>query len=220
MIERNYLAVFDMDGVLTTNRSSWRIIHETLGTDNRINYEFYLNGKISYREFMLRDINDWLKAKPDITEEFILSIVRKIELREGLIYFMNRLKHFGFRTAIVSGGLYMLAQLINEQISFDEIMANQLLFDKSGRLLRDGNIMVVPTEKGRNVRALQNKYSIPRERTVAIGDTKNDFSMFTESYYSILLNPEDNAENPYGKTVISDSLRGLDEDIILAFGIE
>lgn len=209
-----------MDGVLTTNRSSWRIIHETLGTDNRINYEFYLNGKISYREFMLRDINDWLKAKPDITEEFILSIVRKIELREGLIYFMNRLKHFGFRTAIVSGGLYMLAQLINEQISFDEIMANQLLFDKSGRLLRDGNIMVVPTEKGRNVRALQNKYSIPRERTVAIGDTKNDFSMFTESYYSILLNPEDNAENPYGKTVISDSLRGLDEDIILAFGIE
>jgi phosphoserine phosphatase len=209
-----------MDGVLTTNRSSWRIIHETLGTDNRINYEFYLNGKISYREFMLRDINDWLKAKPDITEEFILSIVRKIELRDGLIYFMNRLKHFGFRTAIVSGGLYMLAQLINEQISFDEIMANQLLFDKSGRLLRDGNIMVVPTEKGRNVRALQNKYSIPRERTVAIGDTKNDFSMFTESYYSILLNPEDNAENPYGKTVISDSLRGLDEDIILAFGIE
>ena len=220
MIEQNYLAVFDMDGVLTTNRSSWRIIHETLGTDNRINYEFYLNGKISYREFMLRDINDWLKAKPDITEEFILSIVRKIELRDGLIYFMNRLKHFGFRTAIVSGGLYMLAQLINEQISFDEIMANQLLFDKSGRLLRDGNIMVVPTEKGRNVRALQNKYSIPRERTVAIGDTKNDFSMFTESYYSILLNPEDNAENPYGKTVISDSLRGLDEDIILAFGIE
>ena len=209
-----------MDGVLTTNRSSWRIIHETLGTDNRINYEFYLNGKISYREFMLRDINDWLKAKPDITEEFILSIVRKIELRDGLIYFMNRLKHFGFRTAIVSGGLYMLAQLINEQISFDEIMANQLLFDKSGRLLRDGNIMVVPTEKGRNVRALQNKYSIPRERTVAIGDTKNDFSMFTESYYSILLNPEDNAENLYGKTVISDSLRGLDEDIILAFGIE
>lgn len=220
MIERNYLAVFDMDGVLTTNRSSWRIIHETLGTDNRNNYGFYLNGKISYREFMLRDINDWLKAKPDITEEFILSIVRKIELRDGLIYFMNRLKHFGFRTAIVSGGLYMLAQLINEQISFDEIMANQLLFDKSGRLLRDGNIMVVPTEKGRNVRALQNKYSIPRERTVAIGDTKNDFSMFTESYYSILLNPEDNAENPYGKTVISDSLRGLDEDIILAFGIE
>lgn len=220
MIEQNYLAVFDMDGVLTTNRSSWRIIHETLGTDNRINYEFYLNGKISYREFMLRDINDWLKAKPDITEEFILSIVRKIELRDGLIYFMNRLKHFGFRTAIVSGGLYMLAQLINEQISFDEIMANQLLFDKSGRLLRDGNIMVVPTEKGRNVRALQNKYSIPRERTVAIGDTKNDFSMFIESYYSILLNPEDNAENPYGKTVISDSLRGLDEDIILAFGIE
>ena len=209
-----------MDGVLTTNRSSWRIIHETLGTDNRINYEFYLNGKISYREFMLRDINDWLKAKPDITEEFILSIVRKIELRDGLIYFMNRLKHFGFRTAIVSGGLYMLAQLINEQISFDEIMANQLLFDKSGRLLRDGNIIVVPTEKGRNVRALQNKYSIPRERTVAIGDTKNDFSMFTESYYSILLNPEDNAENPYGKTVISDSLRGLDEDIKLAFGIE
>ncbi len=209
-----------MDGVLTTNRSSWRIIHETLGTDNRINYEFYLNGKISYREFMLRDINDWLKAKPDITEEFILSIVRKIELRDGLIYFMNRLKHFGFRTAIVSGGLYMLAQLINEQISFDEIMANQLLFDKSGRLLRDGNIMVVPTEKGRNVRALQNKYSIPRERTVAIGDTKNDFSMFTESYYSILLNPEDNAENPYGKTVISHSLRGLDEDIILAFGIK
>jgi len=217
--KRNYLAVFDMDGVLTTNRSSWRIIHETLGTDNRVNYDLYLSGKISYREFMLRDINDWLGVKPDITREFILSIVRRIELREGLINFIEHLSNSGFVTAIVSGGLYILAELINQKVSFDEIMANELLFDSSGHLLRDGKIMVVPAQKGDNVRDLQKKYSIPKERTVAVGDTQNDFSMFKESQYSILLNPEDNRTNPYGKTIFSESLKGLDYDILSSLGI-
>ncbi len=216
----NYLAVLDMDGVLTTNRSSWKIIHDTLGTDNRVNYNLYLGGKISYREFMLRDIDEWLKAKPDITREFILSIVKRIELRDGLLNFMERLNKSGFITAIVSGGLYILAELLNQKVSFDEIYANQLLFDSSGRLLRDGNIMVIPTQKGINVKDLQKKYSIPKEKTVSIGDTLNDFSMFTESHYSILLNPEENNKNPYGKTIFSESLLGLDEDILWMFGIE
>jgi phosphoserine phosphatase len=216
----NYLAVLDMDGVLTTNRSSWKIIHDTLGTDNRVNYNLYLSGKISYREFMLRDIDEWLKAKPDITREFILSIVKRIELRDGLLNFMERLNKSGFITAIVSGGLYILAELLNQKVSFDEIYANQLLFDSSGRLLRDGNIMVIPTQKGINVKDLQKKYSIPKEKTVSIGDTLNDFSMFTESHYSILLNPEENNKNPYGKTIFSESLLGLEEDILWMFGIE
>ena len=216
----NYLAVLDMDGVLTTNRSSWKIIHDTLGTDNRVNYNLYLGGKISYREFMLRDIDEWLKAKPDITREFILSIVKRIELRDGLLNFMERLNKSGFITAIVSGGLYILAELLNQKVSFDEIYANQLLFDSSGRLLRDGNIMVIPTQKGINVKDLQKKYSIPKEKTVSIGDTLNDFSMFTESHYSILLNPEENNKNPYGKTIFSESLLGLEEDILWMFGIE
>lgn len=209
-----------MDGVLTTNRSSWKIIHDTLGTDNRVNYNLYLSGKISYREFMLRDIDEWLKAKPDITREFILSIVKRIELRDGLLNFMERLNKSGFITAIVSGGLYILAELLNQKVSFDEIYANQLLFDSSGRLLRDGNIMVIPTQKGINVKDLQKKYSIPKEKTVSIGDTLNDFSMFTESHYSILLNPEENNKNPYGKTIFSESLLGLEEDILWMFGIE
>ena len=216
----NYLAVLDMDGVLTTNRSSWKIIHDTLGTDNRVNYNLYLGGKISYREFMLRDIDEWLKAKPDITKEFILSIVKRIELRDGLINFMERLNKSGFITAIVSGGLYILAELLNQKVNFDEIYANQLLFDSSGRLLRDGNIMVIPNKKGINVKDLQKKYSIPKEKTVSIGDTLNDFSMFTESHYSILLNPEENNKNPYGKTIFSESLLGLEEDILWMFGIE
>lgn len=220
MKKGNYLAVLDMDGVLTTNRSSWKIIHDTLGTDNRVNYNLYLSGKISYREFMLRDIDEWLKAKPDITREFILSIVKRIELRDGLLNFMERLNKSGFITAIVSGGLYILAELLNQKVSFDEIYANQLLFDSSGRLLRDGNIMVIPTQKGINVKALQKKYSIPKEKTVSIGDTLNDFSMFTESHYSILLNPEENNKNPYGKTIFSESLLGLEEDILWMFGIE
>ena len=65
----------------------------------------------------------------------------------------------------------------------------------------------------------QKKYSIPKGRTVAVGDTQNDFSMFKESQYSILLNPEDNRTNPYGKTIFSESLKGLDDDILSSLGI-
>ena len=168
---------------------------------------------------MLRDINDWLSIKPDITREFILSVMERIELRDGLINFIEHLSNSGFVTAIVSGGLYILAEMINKKVSFDEILANELLFDSSRHLLRDGNIMVVPEQKGDNVRDLQKKYSIPKERTVAVGDTPNDFSMFKESHFSILLNPDDNYTNPFGKTIFSQSLKGLDDDILSSLGV-
>lgn len=219
MALNRYLAIFDMDGVLTTTRSSWRIIHETLGTDNRINYDLYLSGKISYREFMIRDITEWLDAKPDLCASDINAILSRIEIREGTIEALNLLRDYGFVVAVVSGGLDMLAEMINLSFRFDKILANKLSFDKRGNLIRDGEIMVNPTAKGINVNDLIEQYSVGRENTVSIGDTPNDESMFRVTQRSILINPDDNYLNPFGTTIFSEDLLVVAEQILKEFRI-
>ena len=220
MASNRYLAIFDMDGVLTTTRSSWRIIHEALGTDNRINYDLYLSGKISYREFMIRDITEWLTAKPDLNADDITAILSGIEIRRGTIEALNLLREYGFVVAVVSGGLYMLAEIINRSFKFDKILANRLLFDVKGKLVRDGQIMVNPTAKGINVNDLIERYSIGKENTVSIGDTPNDESMFRVTRRSILVNPEDNYMNPFGTTILAEDLLVVAEQILKDFRIK
>ena len=55
------LIVFDMDGVLVEERSSWRRIHNHLGTDNEDSFFAYMRGDINDLEFMAKDIKRWLR---------------------------------------------------------------------------------------------------------------------------------------------------------------
>ncbi|MHB8361200.1 MAG: HAD-IB family phosphatase [Thermoplasmataceae archaeon] len=217
---KKYLALFDMDGVLTVTRSSWRIIHEELGTDNRVNFNLYLSGSISYKEFMIRDINQWLEAKPDLNKDYITYILNRIKLRIGFLDCMNELKSAGFIIGIISGGLYMLSEKLNNYFEFDEIQANKLMFDKNDVLLMDGEIQVVPSQKGRNVSDIMKKFAIKKENTISVGDSETDISMFKETQYSILMNPEPYFHNPIGKTIYTDDLRTISDDIMKTFNLK
>ena len=66
MLSKYDLVCFDMDGTLTRVRSTWKWIHECLGTSNEEGYKAFINQEITEREFMRSDIGTWKKVKPDL----------------------------------------------------------------------------------------------------------------------------------------------------------
>ena len=109
------LVVFDMDGVLTTHPSSWEYVHRAMGVDNSENLRLYRTGNISYMDFLRSDVNLWISRHPGITREDVVKILDSIPLRKNLNLAVKEIRDSGAATAIVSGGIYWLAQRIADQ---------------------------------------------------------------------------------------------------------
>jgi phosphoserine phosphatase len=185
------LVAFDMDGVLVDHASSWTWVHEHFKVDNEASLVAYIEGRIDDREFMRRDIEKWLSIRSDLCLEDIDEILRPVPVIPGIKETVSMLRSKGMRCVIVSGGLDMAARRIAEQNGFDDHIANSLACDENGRLTGEGVLRVELTNKRRALERFQEKYGVPAERTVAIGNSFVDVSMFSASGLSIAFNPID-----------------------------
>ena len=75
---------FDMDGVLTEEKSSWFYVNNRLGINNRENFLKYMDGKLSYEDFFIRDIRALIEKYPGIRYDDIKKILDEIEPMPGL----------------------------------------------------------------------------------------------------------------------------------------
>ena len=95
MNHKRPIAVFDMDGVLVRQRSSWRIIHEAVGTSNEHSFRAYIRGEIDDEEFMERDIRLWIdKGVRKISQVKVL--LEQADLMNGFHRCLKELKEIGF----------------------------------------------------------------------------------------------------------------------------
>lgn len=186
---RPKLAVFDMDGVLTGNPSSWEFVHRSLGVDNTRNLNLYREGKISYIDFLKSDVRLWLDRFGEVKADSIIEILMKIPLRKGISGTVSSLASRGIVSAIVSGGIYWLAEKIGADSGFDEVYANRIKTDDSGNVLADGIVMVDPRRKDQRIREIQGRLGFSAEETISVGDTPQDVAMFRNSGFSISFNP-------------------------------
>ncbi len=183
------LFVFDMDGVLTGDSSSWNYVHKRFQVDNRELRQKFEMGKISYEEFLRGDVKLWIDKRGKVSRSEIISILNEIPLRMGLADTINLLRSRGKKVAIVSGGISWLADRIESSARFDCVQSNHLLTDSSGYLIPDGKVEVDFQHKDTNVRDIQEKFAVDKENTVCIGDSFDDRSMFQEAGYSIAFSP-------------------------------
>ena len=188
------LIVFDMDGVLTEYFSSWVWVHEHFGTNNDESLEAYLKGEIDDLEFMRRDIALWMRKKEGLTREHLEEIFRDLPIRKGAKELMEWLRSQGVRTAIISGGIDLLARRIAKEIGIDYIFANGLEFDRDGRLTGEGKLRVVLRDKSIILRELKNDLGIKKEDCAAVGDSDIDATMFQECSLGIAFNPKESAK--------------------------
>jgi phosphoserine phosphatase len=191
MHRRYDLVAFDMDGVLIDYPSSWTWVHDHFGVSNRVSVDAFLRGEIDDMEFMRRDITLWINERPGLCRTDMASILEPLPMMKGLEETLDALKRNGIRSVIVSGGLDMMAGRIAERYGFDDYMANGFECDPSGRLTGNGTLQVWLKSKRDALKHLQEKFGVPPERTVSIGDSFIDISMFELSSLRIAFNPID-----------------------------
>jgi len=180
------MAVFDMDGVLIHQRSSWRIVHDRLGTNNEGSFFAYMRGEIDDHEFMRRDIYLWRGRGINSLTDVEVAIEDAV-LMEGFHECMKLLKERGFALAILSGGLDVLALKLGRLGGFDHIIANGLILDVEGLLTGEGDLRVPLRDKGSVLSRLMEEGHSP---VVVVGDSRVDLSMFALADLSIAFRPE------------------------------
>jgi len=191
------LIAFDLDGVLVDGGGSWTATHEGLGTlaQSQKNGRDFYSGKITFDDWAHKDVELWKGV--DIEE--IKKILYKTELMKGIDETIPRLKK-EYRVAIISGGLKILADHVQERYGIDYSVGNELL-------LKDGKVAgikhVVDFEsKGRILADVAKKSGYTAKQCAAVGDYLNDIPMFKEAGFSIAFNPKNPEVIEYADEVV------------------
>ncbi|MBX8633916.1 MAG: HAD-IB family phosphatase [Thermoplasmata archaeon] len=183
------LVLFDMDGVLVDTPSSWVTVHRHFGVDNGENAKLFFEGRIDQMEFMRSDIRLWMEKKPDLCLGDIKAILGGVGLMKGASRTVAELKRQGVRTAIVSGGIDLLAQQVAEMTGIDYQVANGLEADGTGRLTGEGILRVDIRDKSKCAAEIMKSEGVAREECLAVGDGPTDISMFRMAGKCIAFNP-------------------------------
>jgi phosphoserine phosphatase len=181
------LVVFDVDGTLTRHKSVWWRLHEVFGTttEGQVYFDKYFSGEISYQEWADLDAGLW-KGKPVDT---VMEIVSKTELVPGAEDAIHELHERGVHTAILSGGLDIMADDIAKRLGIEYVLTNKLE-QRDGFLTGRVEVLVGWGEKVKEIGIISDHFGIPLEHTAFVGDGKNDISVFSTVGLSIAFNPE------------------------------
>jgi phosphoserine phosphatase len=190
------LVAFDMDGVLVDIRSSWRYIHSFFETDNRDIVQAYMNGNIGSREFIDYDIALWKQAGKHRLD--LERLFATIPLMPGTRACVQALHRHHLRTAIVSGGLDILAHRIAAETGIQHVLANGIRGDLESSIVR-----VLIENKGKALHQLLADLNVTPGRAVAVGNSRYDISMFEVSGLRIAFNPCDNEVTAAADVVIT-----------------
>jgi phosphoserine phosphatase len=119
------------------------------------------------------------------SESILAEVAKDIPLMDGLEKLIKALKVHGWKIAIASGGFTYFADHLKLLLSLDAAHANTLeIIDGklTGKVLGD---VVDAQAKADCLLYLQNKYQLPKEQTVAMGDGANDLVMMAAAHLGV-----------------------------------
>ena len=201
------LAFFDLDGTLTTHRSSWQFLHEHFGTWSEYGEQLqgrFFGGGISYGEWCREDARPWI----GMSRGELVEAGRGIPYREGTEETIARLRDAGVATVLLSMGLNVVAERVAHELGFDRWVANELCFDNDG-FTGEVRIHVGWSEKGEVARRIMAELGVAPERAVAVGDSESDIPLFEAVGYSVAVEPREEATADAADAVIGSDLREL-----------
>ncbi|MFW9816412.1 MAG: HAD family hydrolase [Candidatus Thorarchaeota archaeon] len=209
------LVVFDVDGTLTKHSSIWWRLHELFGTTvkGKIYYDQYFAGEISYDQWADYDAALW-KGKP---VEPVIETVRAAKLVPGALETISILKENKIDSAILSGGLDIMADEIGRRLGIDYVLTNKL-HQRDGLLTGTVDNLVAWGEKAKEIGKITDHFGVSLDETAFVGDGRNDVSVFEIVRLSIAFNPEDQQVADAADVVVrEDDLRSILPHIISGF---
>jgi len=173
------LIAFDMDGTLTTERSSWEYLHRRMEIWNEKAHVFqdlFWAGKIDYAEFCRLDASLWQGTDCLSATE----ILTEIQLRPDTGKVLTSLHSAGVRIALLSSGLKLLADQLAQILPFHRYLANELVCQDgcfTGEVIIHVSTDVHGLRKEDHLQRLMDEYGILPEETAAVGDSIGDLEM-------------------------------------------
>ncbi len=185
------LVAFDMDGTLVDAESSWAEVHAYFGDHNEEGLRRFNAGEIDDAEFLRTDVRVWHRHRPDLTRDELDGILSEVPLMPGAVELFGALRSAGIGTAIISGGIDLLAERVGRQLGVDRVLANGFAVDARGRITGDGIIRVPIHGKEGVLARLQGELGIAPEATGAVGNSEIDVGLFRRARIGIAYRPED-----------------------------
>jgi phosphoserine phosphatase len=185
------LVALDMDGTLVDVDSSWGAVHDHFGDSNKEGLRQFMNGEIDDEEFIRSDVRIWWKHRPGLTVEELEAILADVPLMPGAATLIAGLRERGIRTAILSGGLDLLAHRVARELRIDVALANGLRVDERGRLTGEGIIRVPVHHKEETMANLQAQFGVTPAECAAVGNSEIDVGMFRRCRIGVAFQPAD-----------------------------
>ena len=180
------MALFDLDGTLTQEKSAWEYIHRRLGVWDGYAEKFqqaFLRGEIGYHRFCELDAAIWKGMKVSDLKR----ILQDIPLYPGIEDLVGYLRSQGAKLGIISSGLSFLSEWVKEKYGFDYEVANELGVT-NGLLNGAIKVNVHYDRKGEWVQEAQRRFNARKEEVLAVGDSTGDMAMFQMAGFSIAFN--------------------------------
>ena len=185
------LVAFDMDGTLVDVDSSWGEVHRFFGDSNPEGLKAFMEDRIDDAEFVRSDIRIWWRHQPTISLAEVDRILSSVPLMPGAAPLLARLRARGATTAIISGGVDLLASRIARTLGIDHVLANGFATDAHGRLTGEGVIRVPIWGKEEVLEALQAQLGIGPAETASVGNSEIDEGLFRRSRIGVAFLPAD-----------------------------
>ncbi len=168
------LVAFDMDSTLITEEVMDELAkrHGVGDQVSRITSRA-MAGEIDFQE-SFRQRAKLLQGMPVAT---LADVACAVQLNAGAMRLIQALQHFGYKTAVISGGFQYVGEHLQTRMGIDYVYANALV-SKDGLMTGevDGPI-VDAARKAELLREIALKEGISLPQTIAIGDGANDLPM-------------------------------------------
>ena len=209
------LVCFDMDGVLVDYLSTWEWIYNKLNLSNEEAYDAFQLGLISEWDWIKYDLNLIRGALGErMTNLTLHELLDDCPLMKNLEIAIKSLIDYGLEVSIISGGMHPVAHKIASFFVSDEkwkarfggidalssenfcsgfdtklhVFTNGWNYDSKGEIPTNGRYQVQLIAKGSIVKILQRRLAVDKIKTVSIGDSRQDSSMFDYSGFGIAFN--------------------------------
>lgn len=168
------LVCFDMDSTLIQNEVIDDLA-DAAGVGDKVREitASAMAGEIPFDESFRKRLQ-MLKGLPaDVLAQVAASLV----VTEGAQRLIKVLRHYRFKTAILSGGFTYFAHYLKEQLGIDYVFANELEIEDgalTGRVVGD---VVNEAAKAQLLSQIAEQEGIALEQVIAVGDGANDLPM-------------------------------------------
>ena len=168
------LVVFDMDSTLIDAEVIDELALEAgVGQEVAAITESAMRGEIDFQ----KSFSARVALLEGLSAQVLQSVADRLQFNPGAETLINRLKHLGFKTAIISGGFSFFAQHLKSLLGIDYVFANQLdIADGvvTGKVVGD---VIDGTRKAQILREIAAKEGLDLQQVVAVGDGANDLPM-------------------------------------------